>query len=377
MIELERLSDYVLDSINTGVMVVDLTSHVAFLNREAEETLGVPAETLLGAPIVGDDRFLPFVVLINDHRTRDPALGASRRQVSAEYTRPDGRVLPLGFTISNLVDGSRTVLGYVIVFRDLTEIQRLREQARRSETLAALGTMAAGVAHEIRNPLHAIRAAAELCEVKAQLGKPVDDYVKIVFQEVARLDELIEDILQYGGEPRLAKRPTAPNRVVEASLALARIPPGIRVETRLAGDLPEVSMDPDRIMQVLMNLVVNACQAQPQGGEVVVSTRRVGCRELPGRSSDQVLDAIEFRVADRGGGIAEADLASLFRPFFTRRKGGGGTGLGLAICQKLVEAHGGSIVVESKVGEGAVFKVYLPVTVADLSLPPRRPGSSS
>jgi len=216
-LSLDRITDYILDSINTGVMVIDLTSHVIFLNREGEAILGERREDLTGGPIIGDPRYYPFVVLINDHRKRNPSKTASRRQVASAFQRADGERVQLGFTISNLVDESDQVLGYVVVFRDLTEINTLRRRAQRSEKLAALGTMAAGVAHEIRNPLHAIRAAVELMQVKARVGKPLDDYVRIAFDEVERLDRLVEDILLFSRPPTMNLRPFELNRVVRAA----------------------------------------------------------------------------------------------------------------------------------------------------------------
>lgn len=367
MIALDRLTDYILNSVNTGIMVVDLTSHVVFLNREGEEILGESLDGLRGHAIVQDDRFYPFILLVNDHRKKDPSKTTSRRQVAIDFERADGEAVKLGFTTSNLVDETGTVLGYVIVFRDLSEITSLRRAAQRSEKLAALGTMAAGVAHEIRNPLHAIRAAVELMEVKSGMGKPIDDYVKIAFDEVQRLDRLVEDILMFSRPPAVNFKAFDLNRVVKAAVQLAPEAAGVEVQLELAPDLPEARIDPDRVKQVILNLVANAVQCQPDGGRVVVSTHRAEVPLIP-ESVNAALDMLELRVRDEGPGIPDEDLPHLFEPFYTKRARGEGTGLGLPICQKLVEAQEGTLDVRTKVGEGTTFVVHLPVSAA-------RPGA--
>lgn len=349
MLSLDRRTDWILNSLRAGVMVVDLTSRVVFLNRAGEGILGVEAESVLGAPLVGDPHWYPFVVLVNEHRKRDPSLAPAVREVTTEFQAGSGPARELGLTISNLVDEETTVVGYVVTFRDLTEINQLRLVARQSETLAALGRMAAGVAHEIRNPLHAIRASVELMQARLEAGRPAGDYPQIVFQEVGRLDRLIEDILAFSRPPRLERKPMDLSRVVRG--ALRRVPTDgvVLVEEVLTEGLPPALIDPDRITQVVVNLVLNAVQAQPGGGTVRVETEMSGAGLLA------------IRIRDEGMGIPDEHLGKLFEPFFTRRAGSmEGTGLGLPICQKLVEAHDGYIEVESKMGRGSCFSVFLP-----------------
>lgn len=375
MISLDRITDYILNSINTGIMVLDLTSHLVFLNREAEAMLGESIENLRGRPIVADPRFYPFIVLVNDHRKKNPSLQASRRELAAELCLPGRPPLPVGVTVANLVDETSTVLGYVVGIRDLTEVNRLRTLAARSETLAALGTMAAGVAHEIRNPLHAIRAAVELLEVKGGAGPGTRDYLQIIYGEVERLDGLVEDVLAFARVPRLAKTPSDVNRVAEEAARMVRFPEVVKLGLELGAGLPAVELDPGRIKQVLINLLDNAAQAQPEGGTVTLVTGRAGPRG-PIPCGAEALEWVELRVEDSGPGISAEDLPRLFEPFFTKRRAGEGTGLGLSICQKLIEAHGGSLEVDSEPGKGSRFSVFLPVTVGT-SPPPRPAGGAA
>lgn len=365
---LDNLSDYILDSLDSGVLVVDLTSHLVFLNREGERILGQSRDSLQGGPIIEQPGLQPFVALVNEHRKEGPSLTHSLRQVPAELVREDGTRVPLSTQISNLVDAAETVRGYVIVFRDVSRLQELEERARHSEKLAALGTVAAGVAHEVRNPLHTIQAAMDLLEIYHGRGQNISEYVGMVHQEVGTLGRLVDDILSFSRELRLERRPLDLLQLVQNTLAGLSLPDGIETEAQGSEGLPSVVADRDRIQQVLRNLVRNAVEAQPEGGRVVVRVEGAGRRCLPSAPEGACLDFLAIRVEDTGPGIPPENLPRLFEPFFTRRRRGQGTGLGLGICQKIVEAHQGFLEVETTLGEGSRFTVLLPVQIG--STPP-------
>jgi PAS domain S-box-containing protein len=364
---LEKLNDFILDSLDVGVLVVDLTSHLIFLNREGERILQTSREAFRGCSILTDSCFCPFVVLVNEHRKEGPTLTQSKRFVPAEACRPDGTRIPLSVVVSNLVDEKDTVLGYVLVFRDVTQLQELEERARRSEKLAALGTVAAGVAHEVRNPLHTIHASMELLEIYHQRGQDIGEYVHFIYQEVATLERLVEDILSFSREVRLRREAVDLEELVVSTLAGLSLPDLVTVEKVDTGALllPLVEADPERIRQVLRNLIRNAVEAQPDGGEVRVSVSSGGRRCLPFSPGKVPFEFLQVRVEDSGPGISAEHLPHLFEPFFTKRRKGEGTGLGLGICQKIVEAHNGFLEVETKLGQGSCFSVLLPLKLGD------------
>ena len=318
-------------------------------------------EDIIRQPLLTIPRFFPFIPIINDHRKNNPSLEISRRQVEGAIRRKDGSDLPLGFTITNLVNENNTVMGYVIVFRDLSEINRLKKLAKRSETLAALGTMAAGVAHEIRNPLHAIRASVELIKFKIEKGKPVDDYLDIIFREVERLNTIVEDILTFSRDTKLRTQDIDVNDYMRKKVELLALPPGITVEFRFDEQLPRIPVDPDKLYQVFSNLVRNAVEAMEGSGKIVISTDFIANPPFLDPRSIVSNEFVRVSVQDFGPGISEEDLAHIFEPFYSKRRRSEGTGLGLSISQKIIEAHFGYLDVTSTVGEGTTFNVYLPV----------------
>jgi len=251
-----------------------------------------------------------------------------------------------------------------IVIENSRQYQRLEERNR----LAALGQMAAGLAHEVKNPLGAIKGAAQLLGEPGD-GKELDEstreFLGIILEEVDRLDRVVRSVLDYGrpskGNPGTFDANAAVKRTLQV-LASSR-EQATRLVLRTEEDLPPVRADEEQLRQVLMNLVKNAEEAMGGTGEVVVATRRRLAPTGPGY--------VEIAVQDSGRGIPKEVLEHLFVPFFTTKPRG--TGLGLAISQRMVEAMGGRIEVTSDPGSGSVFTVVLPVYEAPQRPPSLRP----
>jgi C4-dicarboxylate-specific signal transduction histidine kinase len=237
-----------------------------------------------------------------------------------------------------------------------------RESLLRSERLATVGRLAAGIAHEVGNPLGAIAGYAGLARSRLASGPAAeaDDFLARIAAEATRIDGIVRGLLEFARPAPPALGPVPLQAAVDAALRLARVQVRFRdvaVEVALPPDLPPVVADPGRLAQVFLNLLLNAGDAMGGRGEVTVSARRDGAR-------------VEVRVADRGPGIPAPDLPRVFDPFFTTKPPGQGTGLGLAICHGIVESFGGEIAAESPPGGGAVLRLALRAAEG-----PDRPGA--
>ena len=237
------------------------------------------------------------------------------------------------------------------------------EKRRERDRLVAVGEMAAGMAHEIRNPLGAIKGAAQ-CLDPATLPKDAQEFIDVIVEEVDRLNGVVSQFLEYARPLRGNPIPMDVNDVVSATLRLLgrdALPTHVTIQQDLADALPQVTMDPEHLKQVLINLVLNAVQAMPKGGEIFITTQ-VNRLALPtGRAAhggNLQHSQVVLRVRDTGEGIEPDNLRRIFLPFFTTKAHG--TGLGLAISARIVENAGGRIEVASRASQGTTFTLRLP-----------------
>jgi signal transduction histidine kinase len=240
-------------------------------------------------------------------------------------------------------------------FATVVENSKLYEKMRERDRLAALGEMAAGLAHEIRNPLGAIKGAAQCLDPKTVPAEE-REFIEVIIEEVNRLNGVVSAFLDYSRPLKQHFGPTEVNEVVTRTIRLIQndVPANITVKEELADSLARVDADAEQLKQVLINLVQNAIQAiGTSRGDIVVRTLK------PERFGDfRAPDAVEIQVSDTGPGIPSDQQLNIFVPFFTTKEKG--TGLGLAICQRIVKNHGGNIGVQSRVGEGTTFSIRLP-----------------
>lgn len=230
------------------------------------------------------------------------------------------------------------------------KLQETFEQLRRSDRLAALGQMSAGIAHEIRNPLGSIKGSIEILEKEIPPDHPKTEFVGIIKDEVARLNSLINEFLQFARPPNPVVKISNLNEVIDSTLTLlTKSAENSRVEIRTALDprLPSVRLDPDQIRQVLLNLMLNSIQAMPEGGRLEIGTR-----------FNMDTKKVTVAIKDEGVGISQEDLDRIFDPFFSTRPEG--TGLGLSVSHQLVENNGGTISVRANPGSGVSFCLEFP-----------------
>jgi PAS domain S-box-containing protein len=341
----EQLLAHITREAADAIVAVDLQGRVTSWNRGAEQLLGFPAAEMVGRELarVGAPE-APLVRLLERAKA-----GAPVRGVRMEWRDVRGEALPVEVSAA-LLGGDFASAGVALVARDLSARVRLDRQLVRSEKLALVGSLAAGLAHEIGTPLNVISATAEYLlpdappEAREQLGG--------IVAETERISRLVHDLLSFarGGGP--GRTEVALREAVDRVLSLLRITldrKHVRLATELPADLPCVHADPDGLHQVLLNLLVNASQAVPDGGRIAVTAWSL---EVEGERM------LAFEVQDDGPGVAPELQERIFDPFFTTRAEG--TGLGLAVCARIVADHGGDLRVGKSPLGGAAFAVQLP-----------------
>jgi two-component system sensor histidine kinase PilS (NtrC family) len=342
--ELHALHDSIVRSIASGILTTDAEGRISYLNRAAEEIVELPLSSIRGLRL---EELFPAV---------EEALHASRghrldHRLEAGWTSPSGQAKVLGFTVTPLLADDGRRLGSATVFQDLTPYRELELQAARSERLAAVGKLAAGLAHELRNPLASISGSVELLAASASAQPDDARLLDIVLREADRLSSLVSDFLAFARPAQPQPGPVNLPSLVREVLHVFESDPHVSELTRAEDLRPAVAhADASQLKQVLWNLLLNAAQATPAGGTLRVTTG-------PGEPG-----WVQVAVADDGSGIAAEDMQRIFDPFFTTKPDG--TGLGLATVHRIVDAHRGRLEVESHPGAGSCFTVHLPASPA-------------
>ncbi|MDF1564925.1 MAG: ATP-binding protein [Deltaproteobacteria bacterium] len=326
---LSELHQRIVHSISSGILTLGPDQRITYLNRAGAEILEI-------APAAASGKRLSELTPALEVALRDVRVGGIRSEVELE----GGKVL--GFAITPMGESGEEV----VVFQDLTSLRVMERKVRRSERLAALGSLAAGLAHELRNPLASMSGSIELLQAEAPAEGEEATLMAIVLREIERLETLVADFLSFARPRPPDLRAVEITPLLEEVLLLMRHDPRVeegKLELQAEAGLG-VMADPEQLRQVVANLVLNAVQAKV-GGAVVV---RALAKE----------DQIVLEVVDEGPGMDAETLDHIFEPFFTTKQGG--TGLGLALVHSIVEAHGGEIGVESSPGKGTIVRMILP-----------------
>jgi len=335
---LEAIYSAVVRSIASGILTLGEDGRITYLNPAAEHLTGVSDRAARGQPL----------------KTLLPELAGSiarpreRGRPEVRLRAHDGRDRILGYAMAPLAGGAS---GQVILFQDLTELRQMEEAVRRTDRLAVVGGLAAGLAHEIRNPLASMCGSIEILGGSPGLDEQERRLMSVVRSEAERLEALVREFLSFARPISPAFEPLDAARAVAETVELFRQQLAERgIELVALAEAPVwVRADPGQLRQVLWNLLGNAADATSRGGRVEVRILR--------QAGEGVLE-----ISDTGHGIADEDLQRIFDPFFTTKERG--TGLGLAIVHRIVEAHSGHLSVHSEVGRGTTFRVALPVAPA-------------
>jgi two-component system sensor histidine kinase PilS (NtrC family) len=342
---LRALHERIVESIRSGVVTTDLHGRIYTFNAAAEEITGYTP-----ASVRGQDASILFGALKEQIEESMSAARSGETSPRFECLTPDGLRLRLGFSIFPLSAESGETTGLVITFQDLTQVRTLEETARRQDRLAAVGRMAASIAHEIRNPLAAMRGSIQLLRSEMNGDSSQAELMEIVLRESDRLNRIITDYLTYARPRAHVLVNVDVSELLHETFTLLRNSPEIRAGHVLEEDLPETPVvayaDAAQIRQVFWNLARNALQAMPDGGTLRAELQR----KTTGR--------LRITFKDTGRGMSPEQVDRLFEPFSSTTVGG--TGLGLSIVYQISREHGGTINVLSREGHGTTITIELP-----------------
>jgi len=347
-----KLISYTLDSLEGGVITITRDGVITSVNSVAEGLMGWAPEEAVGEHytrmIPSADGARRFVEMIEAGLHR----GETFSSEEATLVNRTGERIEVGTTVSQLRDESNTSLGIVIIFKNLAEIKRLRDQFVRTEQMAALGYLSAGLAHELRNPLGSLQGLAELLEDELCPNDPKRTYTQTFLREIERMNKLVEDLLCFAQPPITSLQRHSLSELVGESLLFASYDfqdRKVKVKTHYASDVCDVMADTERLARAFLNIIRNAFQATPDGGTITVTT---SLRQLGGA------DYARVSISNTGSYIEPEVRRKLFTPFFTLKKNG--TGLGLSIAHQIIKGHSGYIEVDSDPVRGTTFAIDLP-----------------
>ncbi len=341
---IRAFTDMLISSLPVGLIATDSLGNIRICNQSAEDIIGVSEEEAIGHL---PEKVLP-ASLADTLRQSGSGCDAVQQK---EILLTDGSMRKRSLLLAGLsvVDSEDRFAGSMLLIQDLSQVKELEEELRRNEKLAALGKMAAGVAHELRNPLSSIKGLAVLLKSRFKENSSDQETADTLVQEVERLNRSIGELLDYARPHKLQTMQISLVAVAQKAMSLVRMDAeamGITMETEFADFLPLVEADQDKLIQVFLNLFLNSIQAMENGGvlriKISVENARVICT-----------------IADTGCGIDPQYISRVFDPYFTTKNDG--TGLGLAMSAKIIEEHGGTIEFESTAGKGTIVKVGLPV----------------
>lgn len=355
-IKLEALNEWIIRSIKSGLVTLDGHGKIILFNPAAEDIFGISSSEVIGRNIINVFPFLKYHLEKKEEEISVRETGNPPQFIDLPYLGNQEKGLSLRFFISPLRIPNGDQKGRILFFQDITEMKRIEEEMKKVEGLALIGELAAGIAHEIRNPMASISGSIQM--LKEGLNKDDMDgrLMDIILREINRLNNLVNDFLLFARPKPSGIREFDLKPLIIESLELfknsGKWKDQMKVETYFHGDIRLVS-DPEQIKQVLWNIFLNAVEAMPDRGTLHVSAELVRDRKFP----ESKREMVRIMVRDNGRGFSEKALQYLFTPFFTTKEGG--SGLGLAIVKRIVEGLRGTVYGANHPDGGAIITVLL------------------
>ncbi len=358
--EKEEVKNYlnnILESLTTGVIVIDKQGRITTFNKTAGLITGLTPESCLGKPLPDlfhDDLFENMV-------SRLTKTGGVPLSVDREITTATGSKIHVQASASPVLDPDDQQIGSLLIVKDMTRIRHLETEAQRNQRLRAMGEVAAGIAHEIRNPLGSIELFASLLKKDVEADEEKFKLVEHIRSGVKNMDRIISTLLLYAKSPRPSQQKCDIHQLLCTLLTGSSdivIPDHINVLKNFEENDAWVNGDQELLKQVFGNLIRNAVQAMPKGGELKLTTRKVSAPSNLTEAGNDHRQFITITVSDTGSGIPPDHLVKIFNPFFSTKDKG--TGLGLSISHNIIKAHQGTIDAESEEGKPTLFIVKLP-----------------
>jgi two-component system sensor histidine kinase HydH len=343
---IKAFSDTVVENMPIGLVTLDPEGKITSFNQTAEGVLRRSSDEVVGKSA---HEILPeqLWTIIDQRKNKRDII-----EREMDCALGGGKTVSLEASVFSLFGDSGELLGDVLLLRDLTEVQELKREVERNRRLASIGRLAAGIAHEIRNPLSSIKGFATYFKERYKEVPEDQKTAEIMVQEVERLNRVIGQLLEFARPMKLNKKQASIHEVITYALKMVQNQiqdQGITINTNLSPEIKDVSIDTDRISQVFLNLYLNAIEAMEHGGTLRIDS-----------SIDEESSTVTIIVSDTGAGIKREDLVHVFDPYFTTKQSG--TGLGLAIVHRIVEAHGGEVRLESEPGKGTAVRIVLPLS---------------
>jgi two-component system sensor histidine kinase PilS (NtrC family) len=352
---LRIVHERIIESIRSGLITTDLDGNIFTFNAAAAEITGYQAEDMPDTPI---ERLLgniqrPIALSLETAEKGEPPL-----RFETDLATPEGFLVHIGYTISPLFSEKGDTTGLIITFQDLTEIRTMEESVRRKDRLAAVGRVAAGLAHEIRNPLGAMRGAIQVLQMNTPPESAQASLMEIILRESDRLNKIITNFLTYA-RPRVSNFSEVDVReAINETFMLLKHSPDVKENHVLQADLPNepifISADPTQLKQIFWNLARNSLKAMPDGGSLIIETENIAANR------------VRIIFSDTGCGMSPAQVEKLFEPFSESTNGG--TGLGLSIVYQIVRDHNGTINVRSLENEGTTISIEFPTEIERIEM---------
>jgi len=353
---LRVLHERIIESIRSGLITTDLEGNIYTFNAAAAEITGYKSEDMIGKSIAALFGNIESSMALSIETSE---IGEQPPRFEADLMTPEGFAVRVGYGISPLFSEEGETTGLIITFQDLTEIRTMEESVRRKDRLAAVGRVAAGLAHEIRNPLGAMRGAIQVMESQTKPGTAQASLMEIILRESDRLNKIITNFLTYA-RPRVSNFSEIDVREsIQDTVMLLKHSPDVKDHHSIKTVLPEnpvmLSADPTQLKQIFWNLARNAMFAMSDGGTLNIETEKIA----PNR--------VRIVFSDTGCGMSPEQVERLFEPFSNSTTGG--TGLGLSIVYQIIRDHNGTINVRSRENEGSTITIELPTEIENQSAP--------